>query len=68
MPRDMRSSHLPVLDSHYTLITFSWSDETEERRLVEEEGSLPKKTWLQKNEDFEREGELLSWAPPFSFW
>jgi len=33
---------------------------TEERRLVEEEGSLTKKTWLQKKEDLEREGELLS--------
>jgi len=36
---------------------------TEERRLVEEEGSSSKKTWLQKKEDVAMLGELLSWAP-----
>jgi len=40
----------------YTLFTFSWSDETEERRLVEEEGSLTKKTWLQKKENSKERG------------
>jgi len=36
---------------------------TEERRLVEEEGTSSKKTWLQKKEDLAMLGELLSWAP-----
>jgi len=41
---------------------------TEERRLVEEEGMLPKKTWLQKKEDLRRVGELLYRALLFIFW
>ena len=35
---------------------------TEERRLVEEEGSISMKTWLQKKQDEEGVGELHAWA------
>merc|ERR1711913_66979 len=42
-----------------------WSDETEERRLVEEEGLLTKKTWLRKRED-PRE-RVSSCTGPLSF-
>jgi len=58
MPRETRRSPPSTLGKHTH--TTHWSDVTEERRLVEEEGSLTKKTWLQKKEDLEREGELLS--------
>merc|ERR1712107_428718 len=51
---------------HHLSHTFpSWSDETEERRLVEEEGSQTKKTWSQKKEDPK---ERVSSCPgPLSF-
>merc|ERR1712107_733814 len=51
---------------HHLSHTFpSWSDETEERRLVEEEGSKTKKTWMQKKEDPK---ERVSSCPgPLSF-
>jgi|Dee2metaT_17_FD_contig_121_21564_length_1867_multi_17_in_0_out_0_2 hypothetical protein len=39
---------------------------TEERRLVEEEGSLSKKTWLRKKEDATLLGELQLRAPAVS--
>ena len=37
----------------------------EERRLVAEEGSLSKKTWLRKKEDEVSLGELQLWAPVY---
>jgi len=59
VPENTRRCPPCTLGKH-TSYTIHWSDVTEERRLVEEEGSLTKKTWLQKKEDLEREGELLS--------
>jgi len=62
MPRETRRSPPCTLGKHTH--TTHWSDETEERRLVEEEGSLTKKTWLQKKEDRK---ERVSSCPGPSF-
>jgi len=60
----MRESSCPGPLSQCTTHT-PWSDETEERRLVEEEGPYSKKTWLQKTEDSRK--RVSSCPGPLSF-
>jgi len=47
---------------HNISLSFLVEMPTEERRLVAEEGSQSKNTWLQKKEDLAGVGELLCWA------